>query len=82
MPTMKEKLDVIESARQMRNVGGGLAEIEKQHEKGRLTARERIEKLIDKGTFQEIDPWSDAYKTGFPIDDMDIYGDQILDMIF
>ncbi len=35
--------------------GGGLDRIEKQHEKGRLTARERLDLLLDKGSFQEID---------------------------
>ncbi|HXF90469.1 MAG TPA: carboxyl transferase domain-containing protein, partial [Candidatus Nitrosotenuis sp.] len=35
--------------------GGGLARIKKQHEKGKLTARERIDILLDPGTFVEWD---------------------------
>ena len=35
--------------------GGGLDKIEKQHESGRMTARERIDMLLDKGTFNELD---------------------------
>ncbi len=36
-------------------LGGGKAAIERQHEKGKMTARERLEKLLDEGTFQELD---------------------------
>lgn len=36
-------------------LGGGQARIDKQHAKGRLTARERIDILFDEGTFQELD---------------------------
>ena len=35
-------------------LGGGLDKIEKQHERGKLTARERIDLLVDEGTFNEI----------------------------
>ena len=47
---------------------GGAAEVERQHAKGRLTARERIDALFDPGTFCEIDtlvtPRYDAYMDG------------------
>lgn len=36
------------------HLGGGEARIKKQHEKGKLTARERIELLLDPGSFEEI----------------------------
>ena len=36
-------------------LGGGTRKIEKQHQAGRMTARERIETLLDKGTFVEFD---------------------------
>ena len=35
-------------------LGGGVEKIEKQHESGKMTARERIEMLLDKGTFVEL----------------------------
>ncbi len=39
--------------------GGGKAAIQRQHDKGRLTARERVERLIDPGThFQELGLWA------------------------
>ena len=37
------------------SLGGGLSKIEKQHEAGKLTARERIDLLLDKGSFVEMD---------------------------
>ena len=36
-------------------LGGGADRIEAQHERGKMTARERIEVLVDPGTFEEID---------------------------
>lgn len=78
MATMYEKLQAIETERERREIGGGPAELEKQHQKGKLTARERLDGLLDPGTFQEIDLWSDAYKTGFDIDETDIPGDAVI----
>ncbi len=78
MATMREKLQAIETARERFKLGGGLPEIEKQHAKGKLTARERIDKLLDPGSFQEVDPWSGAYKTGFDIDATEIPGDAVV----
>ena len=37
------------------SLGGGVEKIEKQHESGKMTARERIGMLLDKGTFVELD---------------------------
>ena len=37
------------------SLGGGVDKIEKQHASGRMTARERIDMLLDKGTFNELD---------------------------
>ena len=38
-------------------LGGGQARIDAQHKKGRLTARERLDLLLDKGSFHEVDPF-------------------------
>ncbi|HUV91438.1 MAG TPA: carboxyl transferase domain-containing protein, partial [Anaerolineae bacterium] len=37
--------------------GGGPEAVHKQHEKGKLTARERIDRLLDPGSFEEVDPY-------------------------
>lgn len=66
---MKQKLAEIGSLRNTLSQGGGPAAIEQQHEKGRLTARERIDKLLDTGTFQELGIWGTPLGTGFAIDE-------------
>ena len=66
---MKQKLAELGKSRDGLRQGGGAAVIEKQHEKGKLTARERIDKLLDPGTFQELDIWGTPLVTGFAIDE-------------
>ena len=74
---MKQKLAEIDEMRNGLKRGGGAAEIEKQHEKGKLTARERIDKLLDPGTFQELDIWGTPLATGFAIDEKDTQADAV-----
>lgn len=78
MATMHERLRAVELERTRRMAGGGDKEIERQHQKGKLTARERVGRLLDPGSFQEIDLWSDAYKTGQLIDEVDLPGDALV----
>jgi len=49
------KKDQLQTMRREASLGGGDEGIEKQHAKGKLTARERIERLLDPDTFQEMD---------------------------
>jgi propionyl-CoA carboxylase beta chain len=53
--TMKDILEQLEQRREEARLGGGQARIEAQHSKGKLTARERIELLLDEGSFEEYD---------------------------
>src|SRR5437763_16707266 len=53
--TYEEKLAQLQELRHEAVHAGSEAAVEKQHEKGKLTARERIEKLLDPGSFHEID---------------------------
>ena len=46
---------LVQEARQQALLGGGQARIDKQHKNGKLTARERIELLLDEGSFREYD---------------------------
>ena len=50
----KKLLDELNSRREKIIASGGAAKLEKRHQKGLLSARERIEKLFDEGTFQEF----------------------------
>jgi methylmalonyl-CoA decarboxylase alpha subunit len=50
-----QKLEQLRELRKINELGGGEKRIQKQHERGKLTARERINKLLDSGSFTEID---------------------------
>jgi len=65
---LKEKLSLAE-------LGGGLERIEKHHKGGKMTARERVEYLLDHGSFHEIDKLVLSDNTKFGMDKNKIYGD-------
>ncbi len=75
---MHEKLKALEDRRSYLLRGGGIREVERQHQQGKLTARERILRLFDDGSFQEIDLWIRPIKTGFDIDERDLPGDAVI----
>ncbi|MCK4774708.1 MAG: methylmalonyl-CoA carboxyltransferase, partial [Candidatus Krumholzibacteria bacterium] len=54
MPSSEDKLKELQSRREAVMLGGGEKRIKKIHDSGRLTARERINLLLDPGTFQEM----------------------------
>ncbi|MFY0780771.1 acyl-CoA carboxylase subunit beta [Peribacillus simplex] len=54
---MFDKIEIMEERREKVKLGGGYTRIDAQHERGKLTARERIEILVDEGTFVEINPF-------------------------
>jgi len=68
----------VEIKRKHLHEAGGAKAIEKQHKAGKLTARERVNLLVDPGTFQEIDLWVRPIKTGFDIDSRELPGDAII----
>ena len=57
------------------SLGGGVDKIEKQHTSGRMTARERIDLLLDKGTFNELDKFVNHRCTNFGMEKKQISGD-------
>ncbi|MBN1179455.1 MAG: acyl-CoA carboxylase subunit beta [Anaerolineae bacterium] len=58
--------------------GGGAQAIERQHTKGKLTARERIDRLLDAGSFQEVDPYVTHRHTAFGLDEKRVPGDSVV----
>ena len=73
--------DPIEELRQKRReaqLGGGEDRIESQHEKGKMTARERIDFLVDEGTFNEVDPFVEHRSTNFGMADKKYPGDAVV----
>ena len=59
-------------------LGGGQAKIDKQHKSGKLTARERIDILLDKGTFVEIDGMIESRIDDFDLDKRRVPGDGVI----
>ena len=51
---MQKKLEELLARKEEASLGGGLSRIERQHEQGKLTARERVHFLLDEGSFEEI----------------------------
>ena len=75
---MKDKIAVLEEKEREAEAGGGEARIEKQHEIGKLTARERIDLLLDKNTFVELDKFVVHRCTDFGMDSKKFLGDGVV----
>ena len=65
---MKDILEQLETRRESARKGGGERRIEAQHKRGKLTARERIELLLDTGSFEEFDTFVQHRCTDFGMD--------------
>ncbi|MGH6914204.1 MAG: carboxyl transferase domain-containing protein, partial [Geminicoccales bacterium] len=52
---MRDILDKLEAKREAARLGGGAKRIAAQHKRGKLAARERLQLLLDPGSFEEID---------------------------
>ena len=62
---MKDILEKLDQRRAEARLGGGQKRIDAQHARGKLTARERIELLLDKGSFEEFDMFVEHRSTDF-----------------
>ena len=71
-------LEVLRDRRARAQLGGGPARIEAQHKKGKYTARERIELLLDPGSFVEMDPYVRSQATDFGMDRNRFDGDGVV----
>jgi len=68
----------MERRRASAHLGGGLQRIEAQHAKGKLTARERLDVLLDEGSFEELDTYVTHDCTDFGMQDQTISGDGVV----
>src|SRR5437588_1405603 len=75
---MKDILDALEERRAGAKLGGGEKRIEAQHARGKLTARERIELLLDKGSFEEFDMFVEHRSVEFGMDKSKVPGDGVV----
>jgi propionyl-CoA carboxylase beta chain len=76
--TMRDKLSMLEQRRAESEKGGGEERLKAQHEKGKLSARERIDLLLDEGTFVELDRFVVHRSRDFGLDKQQFYGDGVV----
>ena len=75
--TTAEQYKKFEELDKLASQGGGVERVEKQHANGHMTARERIDMLLDKGTFCEVDKFVNHRCTRFGMDKKQIPGDGV-----
>ena len=75
---MTDLIKKLEKYRSAARLGGGQERMDRQHEKGKLTARERIDLFIDKGSFVETDMFVKHHTTDFGLDQKQYLGDGVV----
>ncbi|WP_298537142.1 acyl-CoA carboxylase subunit beta [uncultured Algibacter sp.] len=75
---MDSKIDKLNEKLAQAYLGGGQARIDKQHQKKKLTARERVEYLMDEGSFEEVGALVTHRTTDFGMADQVFYGDGVI----
>lgn len=76
--TTQEKIDLLKQKNEEALLGGGQKRIDKHHSQGKLTARERLELLLDKGSFQEVDKFVVHRATNFGLEKQKFLGDGVV----
>ena len=76
--SMREKLELLERRRAESELGGGAARLKAQHAKGKLSARERLDVLLDEGSFVELDRFVVHRSSDFGLDEQKFYGDGVV----
>jgi propionyl-CoA carboxylase beta chain len=78
MSALSKQIEQLRSKEAQAKLGGGLQRIEQQHAKGKLTARERIDLLLDENSFQELDMLVQHRSEAFGLDAQKIPGDGVV----
>ena len=76
--TMREKLELLQQKRVESEQGGGADRIAAQHQKGKMTARERLDVLLDPGSFVELDRFVTHRATDFGLAEQKVLGDGVV----
>jgi acetyl-CoA carboxylase carboxyltransferase component len=76
--SIEAKIEELKKLQEQAKLGGGQARIDRQHAQGKLTARERIELLLDQGSFQETDMFVVHRATGFGMEDKRYLSDSVV----
>ena len=72
------KIERLTELKAKSRLGGGQARIDAQHKKGRMTARERLDMLLDKGSFREVDAFVVHRTHDFGLDEQKFTGDSVV----
>ncbi|MCR2820325.1 acyl-CoA carboxylase subunit beta [Lederbergia panacisoli] len=78
MTDIYEKINDLYDLRRKAELGGGDERIQRQHDKGKLTARERIDLLLDPGSFVELNPFIEHRSTDFGLENVKHPGDGVV----
>src|SRR6056297_1826379 len=76
--SVEDKEKSLENKKEKIRLGGGQARIEKQHKKNKKTARERIEYLLDEGTFNELNMFLENRSTSLGMDEKEVPGEGVV----
>ena len=76
--SIEEKLKLLKQKQEEAKIGGGVERIDAQHKKGKLTARERVELLVDPGSFEEFDMYVTHRSTDFGLEKQKYPGDGVV----
>ena len=78
MSDIQNKIKELMEVREQAKLGGGQRRIDSQHKKGKKTARERIEMLLDKGSFEEFDMFVTHRCNNFGLGEETYFGDGVV----
>jgi len=78
MMSIEDKIEQLRRMREQARLGGGQKRIDRQHARGKMTARERVEKLLDPGSFRELDMFVTHRAVGFGIEKQKFLGDSVV----
>lgn len=78
MTNVDPKIQRLHDLREQAKQGGGADRVEKQHKQGKLTARERIDLLLDSGSFRELDMFVTHRSSDFGMEDKKYLGDSVV----
>ena len=76
--SIQDKLEELQRKRAEAEQGGGAERVQAQHEKGKMTARERLDVLLDPGTFVELDRFVTHRATDFGLAEQKFLGDGVV----
>ncbi|MCC3144342.1 methylmalonyl-CoA carboxyltransferase [Halanaerobium sp. Z-7514] len=76
--TVEDKENSLENKKEKIRLGGGKERIEKQHAKGKKTARERLDYLLDDGSFNELNMFMENRSTSLGMDEKDVPGEGVV----